>query len=69
MNNPLTEQQLSDLGFTIYHKKRKGQKVFDSCEYQNYCFHAPPGLSDIIRAAENYGAAKYKEKITNKLFD
>jgi hypothetical protein len=71
--NPLTEDQLSTLGFTIRHKKKANQRVFDYCEYVNYCFYRLPTFLEIVCAIEKHTRAEtmaeIKDKIVHRLID
>ena len=73
MNKPFTEQQLLDLGFKIYYKKKKGQKVFHYCDYDGFSFYELPTFYQIIREVKNWAAEnerqKIKDKIAEKWFD
>lgn len=71
MNDPLSEDQLRQLGFQIFYKKRKGQNVFDSCSiHHKECsweqdelvgtFHSPPSFLQIVdQIAENAKSKEY----------
>lgn len=84
MNNPLSEDQLRQLGFQIFYKKRKGENVFDSCGMNHReclyeqeelvgTFYSPPSFLQIVdqiaENARNKESLRIKEKFAQNLVD
>jgi hypothetical protein len=80
-DQPLTIDELKDLGFTVKTKKVKGEEVFDQCwvglQYDFHTedmvgiFYNPPSFRDIIEQVitntENFTTSTIKEKITSNV--
>lgn len=84
MSNSLSEDHLKQLGFQIFHKKRKGETIFDSCCLEHThsswlqgelvgTFYSPPSFLQIIdqiaENAKNKECYRIKEKIAQNLID
>jgi hypothetical protein len=67
MNKPFTEQQLLDLGFKIYYKKKNGQQVLDYCEYGGFNFYHLPTFYEIIQEVKHWAAENERQKIKDKI--
>jgi hypothetical protein len=80
-DQPLTIDELKDLGCTVKTKKVKGEEVFDQCwvglQYDFHTedmvgiFYNPPSFRDIIEQVitntENFTTSTIKEKITSNV--
>jgi hypothetical protein len=82
-DQPLTIDELKDLGFIVKTKKVKGEEVFDQCwvglQYDFHTedmvgiFYNPPSFKDIIEQVITYTeistTSRIKEKISNNVIN